>query len=102
MKITEILKKPIITEKSHRLITEGNIYTFSINKKANKNQVRDAVFQLFGVKPLKVRIINIHEKTQKNPRGRNKIRISGYKKALVELKKGDKISLFEVEGEKKK
>ena len=100
MNITQVIKKPIITEKSHRLIAEGNIYTFLVDKKANKNQVKEAVCKLFGVTTLKARIINIASKNKKTQKGKY-IKIPGYKKALVELKKGDKISLFEVEGKKK-
>jgi len=101
MKITAVIKKPIITEKSHRLVTAGNEYTFQVAKKAGRNLVKKAVEELFGVKVLKVRVINSPEKTKRAGKLRRPVTIAGFKKAMVTLQEGDKIPLFEVEKEKK-
>lgn len=101
MKITEIIKKPLITEKSHRLVKEKNEYTLVVDREADKKMIKKAVEELFGVKVLKVKIINKPEKVKRTGKLRKFTKIAGYKKAIITLKEGDKIPLFEIEGEKK-
>ncbi len=98
---TAVIKKPLVTEKSHFLIKEENQYPLIVSKKANKNQIKKAVEELFKVKVTKVRVINVSGKPRRAGRLRKKIMTKGYKKAIVCLKKGDKIPLFEFEGDKK-
>ncbi|MFA7252918.1 MAG: 50S ribosomal protein L23 [Candidatus Paceibacterota bacterium] len=84
-----IIKKPRITEKSG-LQAEGlGIYTFEVIKKANKKNIAKAVKELYKVTPVKVNIVNLPTKKVFS-RGK-KGAISGVKKAIVFLKKGDKI-----------
>ena len=85
---TVILTRPRVTEKTS-LLGEGNVYTFEVDVRANKTQVREAIIALFSVKPLKVNITRIPKKTV-IVRGKPGVR-GGGKKALIYLKKGDKI-----------
>ena len=78
----QVVKQPIITEKSTALSATGK-YTFEVEKRASKGEIGRAVEKLFGVTVLDVQTMNV-------PRG--------WKKAMVTLKEGDKIELFEVGG----
>jgi large subunit ribosomal protein L23 len=100
MELTTIIKKPIISEKSHRLIKEFNGYTFQVAQKATKGEIKKAVETLFGVKVLAVKIVNIGLKKKRTGKLRRITQISGIKKAIVILSRGEKISLFEFEKEK--
>jgi large subunit ribosomal protein L23 len=88
----QILIKPVVSEKSYHQITE-NRYTFRVHPDAHKTQVRQAVEELFDVKVTSVNIVQMPAK----PKRRGMIRgtKSGWKKAIVELKAGDKIEIFE-------
>jgi len=88
----DILIKPVVTEKSMSLL-EGNKYTFLVSLEANKVEIRKAVEDLFKVKVLKVNTMIVKGKQK---RVRNIIgRTSNRKKAIVTLREGDKIELFE-------
>lgn len=89
----QILISPIITEKAIGKVAEGT-YTFKVAKEANKAQVAESVSDLYKVKVTKVNIIRI-KSIEKIVRGRFKARIKGWKKAIVTLKKGQKIPGFE-------
>ena len=85
-----ILRKPRITEKAAEASQkEKGVYTFEVSAGANKTQVKSAVKELFKVTPVKVNIINTSEKNVISRRKRGVV--SGIKKAMVYLKKGDKI-----------
>ena len=86
--LAHILKRPRITEKA-TMLGEGNVYTFEVDKRANKDTVAKAVEAVYKVKPLRVNIINIPRK-KITVGGRLGIH-GGGKKALVQLKKGEKI-----------
>jgi len=88
----EILISPVISEKSYELITQ-NRYTFKIHKDAHKTQVRQAVEQLFDVTVVSVNILKVQAKPKR--RGLIKGVRPGWKKAIVELKQGDSIEIFE-------
>ena len=81
---------PLITEKSTNL-SEQNKVVFKINKKANKISIKKNIEKIFKVNVIKVNIINKQNRT-KTRRGR-KIKIQGYKKAIITLKKGQSIDL---------
>lgn len=86
-----VLLRPHITEKATNL-SEKNVYAFEIAFRANKMQVKDAIHKFYKVKPVKVAIIMGTPKLMKNPRtGRMQVKKTAIKKALVYLKKGDKI-----------
>ena len=93
MDIYQVLKRPILTEKSNYLAEELGSYTFEVDIKATKHDVRRAVEALFNVKVLDVNVIRIHDTTRRF--GRYYGKQSGYKKALVKLAQGDSISFFE-------
>ena len=86
----DIIKAPIITEKTAAL-NENNVVTFSVDVKANKTQIKQAVESIFNVKVESVNVINVH------PKKKRVGRYSGYtkkvKKAIVKLKKGSSIEL---------
>lgn len=89
-----ILKKPIITEKSMKL-TQNGLYTFEVDKGATKPLVAKAVADKFNVKVLSVKIINQKGELKNQRQARGSYRTKNVKKALVQLKKGDKIAIFE-------
>ena len=81
---------PVITEKSTNL-SEQNKIVFKINRNANKKNVKKSIEKIFKVNVIKVNIINKKTKT-KLTRGR-KVKVTGYKKAIITLKKGQTIDL---------
>ncbi len=87
-----VLVKPLITEKAANL-GSLNQYAFIVSNSANKIEVAKAIFEVYGVKPEKVNIIKVKGKVI------NRGKISGkrkdFKKALVSLKKGESISIYE-------
>lgn len=85
----ESIIRPRITEKSGVLGESLNVYTFEVHKRATKHSVSKAVKDAYKVSPIKVGIINLPEKSilVRGKKGRK----PGIKKALVYLKKGDKI-----------
>ena len=81
---------PLVTEKSTNL-SEQNKITFKVNSKANKKNLKLNIEKIFKVNVTKINIIN--KKTRmKTTRGK-KVRVKGYKKAIVTLKKGQNIDL---------
>lgn len=93
MREDEIIIRPLMTEKSTLLRDKDNKYSFIVHKDANKISIANAVKILFKVTPVNVNILNIKGKLKKV---RAKFGYtSSYKKAIVTLKKGDKIGIFE-------
>jgi large subunit ribosomal protein L23 len=94
MHVYDILKRPIVTEKSNSQVGADNQYTFEVDRRANKIQVKDAVETAFNVKVETVNIINIPAK--KGRYGRLMVtKKSAQKKAVVTLAAGNSIQLFE-------
>lgn len=87
-----IIKRPIITEKSMNAVSSGK-YTFEVLKEASKDDVKKAIEEYFKVTVLKINIIK--KKPVKKMRSRTPGKTSATKKAIVMLKKGDKIEIFE-------
>jgi large subunit ribosomal protein L23 len=85
----QVIKGPVITEKSHLLKAETNKVTFQVDVKANKIEIRKAVEELFKVKVLAVNTINMRGK--KKRLGRTEGARPDWKKAIVTLAPGDKI-----------
>ena len=81
---------PVITEKSTNLSDQNKI-VFKINRNANKKNVKKSIEKIFKVNVIKVNIINKKTRT-KLTRGR-KVKVVGYKKAIITLKKGQSIDL---------
>ncbi len=92
MHLYEVLRRPLITEKS-TLLQEQNKYGFEVDKKANKMQVKQAVEKTFKVNVTAVNVMIMHGKTRRV--GRRQVQTQSWKKAIITLKPGDKIELFE-------
>ncbi len=90
-KYLEIIKSPVITEKSTRLSQEENKYVFKVDSKANKNQIKKAVETIFKVKVVEISTLNA--KTKKKRVGRYTGLTNRYKKAVVKLADGQSIEL---------
>ncbi len=89
--MTTIIKNPRVTEKAS-FASEQNVYTFDISKSVNKTEIKKAIFTLYKVKPIKVNVLNIPRKNIMS-KGKAGVR-GGGRKALVYLKKGDKIEFI--------
>lgn len=95
MEVLKIIKKPLITEKTMLLTQEGK-YTFVVDVKATKTQVKKAISDFFKVKVLKVWLIKMRGKKHRVGKNRrNWSKKSDFKKAIVKLTTGEKIELFE-------
>jgi large subunit ribosomal protein L23 len=92
MNIYEVLRRPLVTEKSTRL-SEQDKYVFEVDKKASKDQVRQAVEKAFKVSVTAVNIIKVPGETKRM--GKRAVSRQAWKKAVVTLKVGDKIQYFE-------
>ena len=93
----EILIKPLITEKMTNLTADLAKYGFIVNKNSSKIEIAKAIEKKFNVHVVKVRTINREgkSKTQFRKSGRFTGKTPSYKKAIVTLKKGETIELFE-------
>ncbi len=97
MRAYEIIKKPVLTEKSYAGI-QGKVYTFIVDKKAGKIEIAKAVEEIFGVEVARVNtmIVKGHKKEQNTKSGRTVGKTNDYKKAIVVLKESSKpIAFFE-------
>lgn len=88
-----VIIRPIVTERSETLKTENGQYTFQVMRSANKTEVKKAVQQLFSVKVKHVRVMNYDGKPKRM--GVYSGKRSNWKKAIVTLKKGEKIESLE-------
>ncbi|OYD27146.1 LSU ribosomal protein L23P [Mycoplasma testudineum] len=91
MRVSEVIKSPILTEKSYKNMELG-IYTFKVDVRTNKVEVAKAVEFIFQVKVAKVNIIKVEKKPKKV--GRFSGFVPSYKKAIVYLEKGNVINIF--------
>ena len=87
-----VLIEPWITEKTHAAIAD-NKYTFKVIRSATKMETKKAIEGIYNVKVEKVTVVNI--KAKKRAYGRHEGTKSGFKKATVTLKEGDKIEFFQ-------
>ncbi|MEW6045727.1 MAG: 50S ribosomal protein L23 [Bacillota bacterium] len=91
--IRDILIKPLVTEKSTRLMGEANAYTFQVAPEATKTQIRQAVEQIFKVRVVDVRTAWVRGKSRRL--GRYQGRRPDWKKAIVKVAPGQRIAIFE-------
>lgn len=84
----KVLVRPVVSEKAYKATGQGK-YVFSVSRKANKIQVRNAIEKVYDVKVEQVNIINVRGKSRNF--GRTSGRTSAWKKAVVTLKKGQTI-----------
>lgn len=87
-----IIIRPIVTEQSMHFADKLNAFSFQVNKKANKIQIKDAVEHIYGVKVVDVRTMNRKGKPRR--RGRNIGTTASWKKAVVVLHEDHRIDLF--------
>jgi large subunit ribosomal protein L23 len=88
----QVLLAPVVSEKSYSLITDRK-YTFKVHEDAHKTQIRQAVEELFDVKVQSVNIVKVQSKPKR--RGWTRGSRPGWKKAVVQLREGHEIEIFE-------
>ena len=93
MNVHEIIRKPLVTEKTNIAREEGNLVTLAVDPRANKHDIRRAVEELFSVNVLEVRTMRMPRKTRRV--GKFSGRKPEWKKALVRLAEGQTIEFFE-------
>ena len=94
--IYDVLRRPIITEKTNYMNGQLHQYVFEVSEDASKNLVKDAIETLFDVDVLKVNIINVPARRTRRARSRRVlVRRGSYKKAIVTLAPDDTIDIFE-------
>ena len=89
---TQVIIRPVVSEKSYVLADAGK-YTFRVHDKAHKTQIRQAVENMFDVKVTDVRTISV--KSKPNRRGQTAGRTRSWKKAIVQVRAGDTIPIFQ-------
>jgi len=87
----DIIKVPVITEKSANIASNEKTYVFKVDSKANKTQIKQAIEKIFNVKVENVNTVNVHPKKKRV--GRHSGMTNKYKKAIVTLAIGNKIDL---------
>jgi len=93
-KIFNVIKRPVISEKSTALAEVANRYVFEVEASATKPEIKNAVEQLFKVKVKAVNTLVMHGKNKRS--GRFEFKRSNWKKAIITLSSGQKIELFQV------
>lgn len=94
--IFEVLRRPIVTEKSNYQAGKLHQYVFEVASDATKTMVKDAVEKVFSVTVLSVNVVNAPAKRTRRARSRRlTVRNSGYKKAIVTLPADARIPMFE-------
>ena len=99
--VYDVIYRPVVTEKSAQAIEEDNVYTFIVNRHANKIEIARAVEELWDVKVDRVRTMCYAGKAKRALMGRmsrnpNVGRRAAFKKAVVQLAEGDHIEFYEV------
>jgi large subunit ribosomal protein L23 len=92
LNLEDVLLAPVVSEKSYAGIAEGR-YTFKVHPDAHKTHVRQAVEKLFDVTVQRVNIVKVQAKPKR--RGIHRGTRSGWKKAIVQLREGESIEIFE-------
>jgi len=93
MHVYEVLKRPVLTEKSNYQAEALQRYTFEVDPRANKHQVREAVEKIFNVTVVNVNMMKVLGKSRRL--GRHAGRTPDWKKAIVTVAPGESISFFE-------
>lgn len=91
MDASQVIIRPVVSEKSYVLAEVGK-YTFRVNDKAHKTQIRQAIEELFDVKVVDVRTSSVKSKPKR--RGQTAGRTRQWKKAIVQVGPGDSIPIF--------
>ena len=94
--IHDILRRPLVTEKTNYQVNDLHQYVFEVAGDATRSMVKDAIEQLFDVKVVRINIINVPAKRTRRARSRRLlVRDSGYKKAIITLAPDNRIPIFE-------
>ena len=93
MDLYQIIKRPLVTEKGTKQKEQSNQLAFEVDRRANKILVRNAIENIFKVKVVSVRMMNVKGKERRV--GRNVGRKADWKKAIVRLAPGENIEFFE-------
>ena len=93
--IYEVIRRPLITEKSNYQSGKLNQYAFEVANNATKTLVKDAIETVFDVKVESVNILNTSAKRGRSRSRRLTVRRPGYKKAIVTLESGQTLPIFE-------
>ena len=94
--IYDVLRRPLVTEKTNKQVYGLNQYSFEVRNDANRTMVKDAVEKLFNVDVVRVNVIVTPGKTKRNLRNRRlSVKKAVSKKAIVTLAEGQKIPFFE-------
>jgi large subunit ribosomal protein L23 len=94
--IYEVLRRPLVTEKSSYQSGRLNQYSFIVADSATRTQVKDAIETLYDVSVVRVNIINTSAKRGRRLRSRRLlVRKAGYKKAIITLAEGQTLQIFE-------
>jgi large subunit ribosomal protein L23 len=94
--IYEVLRRPLVTEKSSYQSSSLHQYVFEVAESATRSQVKDAIEKIFDVTVVRVNVINVPAKRSRRARNRRwVITRSSYKKAIVTLAPDDRIPIFE-------
>jgi large subunit ribosomal protein L23 len=92
MEHSEVIIRPVVSEKSY-VLSAANRYTFRVHKDAHKTQIRQAVEALFGVHVVDVRTVSVKSKPKR--RGLVSGRTRSWKKAIVRVRPGETIPIFQ-------
>ncbi|MDF1519866.1 MAG: 50S ribosomal protein L23 [Brevefilum sp.] len=94
--VFDIIRRPIVTEKSNYQSSYLNQYVFEVDLDATKTSIKDAVETIFDVKVERVNVMIVPAKQSRSMRNRRmRTRSSAYKKAIVTLAEGERIPIFE-------
>ena len=91
MNPSQVIIRPVVSEKTY-VLAEAGKYTFRVNDRAHKTQIRQAIETLFDVKVLDVRTASVKSKPKR--RGHTSGRTRQWKKAIVQVREGDTIPIF--------
>ena len=94
MNIYDVIKKPLVTEKTTIVKDENNVIAVVVNRAANKIEIKAAVEALFNAKVAAVNTVNVAGKSKRTVRG--DVKRSNWKKAYVTLAEGSNVDFFEV------
>jgi large subunit ribosomal protein L23 len=92
MDASHVIIRPVVSEKSF-VLAEAGKYTFRVNERAHKTQIRQAIEELFDVKVLDVRTASVKSKPKR--RGQTSGRTRQWKKAIIQVREGDTIPIFQ-------
>ncbi len=94
--VFDIIRRPIVTEKSNYLSSYLNQYVFEVDYEATKTTIKDAIETIFDVKVNRVNVMIVPAKQTRSMQNRRmRTRTNAYKKAIVTLAEGERIPIFE-------